>query len=165
MGLVVVVLGFFMATFAGNVIWRRQRSKNKRKVKNIHKNENIDPLFNVLEDTEQGAEKVQHGFFVTTVGAILHIFYFLQARFFRLFSYKSRSNSEEKSLNRIEPIFDDEKTKRAKGIRVIHQHTMAVEEFFAKIIFLNAGSMNTAALLLNSKSNRFPTGLGNDSDQ
>ncbi|GAA4657684.1 DNA translocase FtsK [Bartonella pachyuromydis] len=111
LGLVVVVLGFFMATFAGNVIWRRQRSKNKRKVKNIHKNENIDPLFNVLEDTEQGAEKVQHGFFVTTVGAILHIFYFLQARFFRLFSYKSRSNSEEKSLNRIEPIFDDEKTK------------------------------------------------------
>ncbi|GAA4436342.1 GMC family oxidoreductase [Ravibacter arvi] len=62
-------------------------------------------------------------------------------------------------------IIYDEKTKRAKGIRVIHQHTMAVEEFFAKIIFLNAGSMNTAALLLNSKSNRFPTGLGNDSDQ
>ena len=62
-------------------------------------------------------------------------------------------------------IIYDEKTKKAKGVRVINQNTMAVEEFFAKIIFLNAGSMNTAALLLNSKSSRFPTGLGNDSDQ
>nr|WP_295935059.1 GMC family oxidoreductase [uncultured Dyadobacter sp.] len=62
-------------------------------------------------------------------------------------------------------IIYDEKTKKAKGVRVINQKTMAVEEFFAKIIFLNAGSMNSAALLLNSKSNRFPTGLGNDSDQ
>lgn len=62
-------------------------------------------------------------------------------------------------------IIYDEKTKRAKGVRVINQNTMAVEEFFAKIVFLNAGSMNSAALLLNSKSNRFPTGLGNDSDQ
>jgi len=62
-------------------------------------------------------------------------------------------------------IIYDEKTKKAKGVRVINQNTMAVEEFFAKIIFLNTGSMNTAALLLNSKSSRFPTGLGNDSDQ
>lgn len=62
-------------------------------------------------------------------------------------------------------IIYDEKTKKAKGVRVVNQHTMAVEEFFAKIVFLNAGSMNSAALLLNSKSNRFPTGLGNDSDQ
>jgi choline dehydrogenase-like flavoprotein len=62
-------------------------------------------------------------------------------------------------------IIYDEKTQKAKGVRVINQNTMAVEEFFAKIIFLNAGSMNTAALLLNSVSNRFPTGLGNDSDQ
>lgn len=62
-------------------------------------------------------------------------------------------------------IIYDEKTKKAKGVRVINQHTMAVEEFFAKIVFLNAGSMNSAALLLNSKSDRFPNGLGNDSDQ
>ncbi len=62
-------------------------------------------------------------------------------------------------------IIYDEKTKKAKGVRVINQNTMAVEEFFAKIIFLNAGSMNSAALLLNSKSSRFPNGLGNDSDQ
>jgi choline dehydrogenase-like flavoprotein len=65
----------------------------------------------------------------------------------------------------VSEIIFDEKTQKAKGVRVINQHTMAVTEYFAKIIFLNAGSMNTAALLLHSKSNRFPTGLGNDSDQ
>ena len=63
-----------------------------------------------------------------------------------------------------ELIYDDKKEK-ATGIRVINQKTMQVEEYFAKIIFLNAGSMNTAALMLNSKSTRFPTGFGNDSDQ
>ncbi|MCE7040261.1 GMC family oxidoreductase [Dyadobacter sp. CY312] len=65
----------------------------------------------------------------------------------------------------VSEIIYDEKTQKAKGVRVINQNTMAVEEYFAKIVFLNAGSMNTAALLLNSVSNRFPTGLGNDSDQ
>ncbi|WP_353722292.1 GMC family oxidoreductase [Dyadobacter sp. 676] len=89
--------------------------------------------------------------------------------------YSSLSGSipAARKTNRLTVLHDtiaseviyDEKTHRAKGVRVINQHTMAVEEFFAKIIFLNAGSMNTAALLLNSKSNRFPTGLGNDSDQ
>ncbi len=63
-----------------------------------------------------------------------------------------------------EIIYDGEKGK-ATGVRVIDQNTMEVTEYFAKIIFLNAGAMNTAALLLNSKSERFPNGLGNDSDQ
>lgn len=62
-------------------------------------------------------------------------------------------------------IIYDEKTQKATGVRVVNQKTLAVEEYFAKIIFLNAGSMNSAALLLNSKSHRFPTGFGNDSDQ
>ena len=65
----------------------------------------------------------------------------------------------------VAEVLYDEKTKRAKGVRVINQHTNAVTEYFARIIFLNAGSMNTAALLLNSTSSRFPNGLGNESDQ
>lgn len=65
----------------------------------------------------------------------------------------------------VSEIIYDDKKKRATGVRVINQKTMQVQEYFAKIIFLNAGAMNTAALMLHSKSNRFPTGLGNDSDQ
>ncbi|GAA5095975.1 DNA translocase FtsK [Bartonella acomydis] len=114
LSLVVIVLGFFIAAFAGNVVWRRRTKK--RKAKNIQKNESIEPHFDALEDTEDAEDEVQHGFFVTTCGAILHLFYFLQARFFRFFSFKNRSQRQEKSnslgksLERIEPIFGNEKT-------------------------------------------------------
>ncbi len=61
-------------------------------------------------------------------------------------------------------IFDEKKNK-AIGVRVIDQNTMEQKEYYAKIIFLNASSINSAWLLLNSTSARFPNGLGNDSDQ
>ena len=65
----------------------------------------------------------------------------------------------------VSEIIYDEVKGKAKGVRVVNQNTMQTTEYFAKLIFLNAGSMNTAALMLNSKSNRYPTGFGNDSDQ
>jgi choline dehydrogenase-like flavoprotein len=43
--------------------------------------------------------------------------------------------------------------------------TMKTEEFYAKIIFLNASTIGTAAILLNSRSDVHPNGLGNASDQ
>jgi choline dehydrogenase-like flavoprotein len=36
-------------------------------------------------------------------------------------------------------------------------------EFYAKVIFVNASALNSVLILLNSASNRFPNGLGNDS--
>lgn len=62
-------------------------------------------------------------------------------------------------------VLYDENTQRAKGVRVMNSSTMEVEEFYAKIIFLNASTIATASILLNSKSNRFPNGLGNSSEQ
>jgi choline dehydrogenase-like flavoprotein len=59
-------------------------------------------------------------------------------------------------------IYDDVKQK-ATGVRVIDTITKEVTEYFAKIIFLNAGSLNSNLILLNSISRRFPNGLGNDS--
>jgi hypothetical protein len=38
-----------------------------------------------------------------------------------------------------------------------------VTDYYARIIFVNAAATNTNLILLNSKSNRFPNGLGNDS--
>jgi choline dehydrogenase-like flavoprotein len=64
----------------------------------------------------------------------------------------------------VEVIYDD-KQKRARGVRVIDAHTKVVTEYFAKIIFLNASTIDTAAILLRSVSSRFPDGLGNDSGQ
>jgi choline dehydrogenase-like flavoprotein len=37
-------------------------------------------------------------------------------------------------------------------------------EYYAKVIFVNAGAINTNLILLNSISSRFPKGLGNDND-
>src|SRR5687768_14885803 len=40
---------------------------------------------------------------------------------------------------------------------------MEMIEFYAKIVFVNASTINSNAILLNSTSSRFPNGLGNDS--
>ena len=60
-------------------------------------------------------------------------------------------------------IYDDQKGK-ATGVRVIDAKTKEVIEFYARIIFVNAAALNTNLILLNSKSNRFPNGLGNDNE-
>ncbi|KEC55937.1 FtsK/SpoIIIE family DNA translocase [Bartonella koehlerae] len=109
LGIAFTFLGFLIAAFAGNVIWRRQT--NKRKVKNVQKNEILEPIFDVPENREYVQEEGNDNFFVTTFGAILHLFYFLQARFFRFFSFKRQSERQERSFDRIEPIFFDEKIK------------------------------------------------------
>ncbi|MES2795921.1 MAG: GMC family oxidoreductase [Bacteroidota bacterium] len=65
----------------------------------------------------------------------------------------------------VAEVLYDEKSKKAKGVRVIDQNTMESKEYFAKIIFLNAGAIQSTSILMNSKSDRFPNGMGNDSDQ
>ena len=65
----------------------------------------------------------------------------------------------------VNRVLYDEKKQRAMGVEVINRDTGKVEEFFSSIIFLNASTMATAFLLLNSISSRFPNGLGNGSDQ
>ncbi len=58
-------------------------------------------------------------------------------------------------------IFDDKKNK-ATGVRIIDANTKKTTEYFANIIFVNAGTLNTNLILLNSISERFPNGIGND---
>ena len=58
-------------------------------------------------------------------------------------------------------IYDDTKEK-ATGVLVIDSHTKEAKEYYASIIFVNASTINTNLILLNSRSNRFPEGLGND---
>lgn len=61
-----------------------------------------------------------------------------------------------------EVIYDEAKGK-ATGIRILDTQTGEEMEFYSDLIFLNAGTLNTTALLLNSTSARFPEGMGNDS--
>lgn len=64
----------------------------------------------------------------------------------------------------VHSIIYDEKKKKATGVRVLDANTKEMMEFYAKIIFVNAAAINTNLILLNSKSDRFPNGLGNDSE-
>ena len=60
-------------------------------------------------------------------------------------------------------IYDDQKGK-ATGVRVIDANTKEEIDYFAEVIFLNAGAINSNLILLNSKSSRFENGLGNEND-
>ena len=63
----------------------------------------------------------------------------------------------------VHSIIYDESKGKATGVRVIDANTKEMVEYSAKIIFVNAATLNTTLILLNSTSNRFPNGLGNDS--
>jgi choline dehydrogenase-like flavoprotein len=63
----------------------------------------------------------------------------------------------------VHSIIYDETLGKAKGVRVIDALTKEVFEYYARIIFVNAACINSNLIMLNSTSNRFPNGLGNDS--
>lgn len=65
----------------------------------------------------------------------------------------------------VNKILYDEKMNKATGVELIDTETNKVLEFYAKTIFLNASTVATSFILLNSMSGRFPNGLGNGSDQ
>lgn len=63
----------------------------------------------------------------------------------------------------VHSVIYDDKKQRAIGVRVIDTNTKEITDFFAKVIFVNASALNSSLILLNSTSERFPDGLGNDS--
>jgi choline dehydrogenase-like flavoprotein len=72
----------------------------------------------------------------------------------------------------VNKVIYDEQKQKAAGVEIIDTETppdgragKQTEEFYAKLIFLNASTVATAFILLNSVSSRFPNGLGNGSDQ
>ncbi|HYF66487.1 MAG TPA: GMC family oxidoreductase [Ohtaekwangia sp.] len=65
----------------------------------------------------------------------------------------------------VTQVLYDEHKQRASGIEVIDTETRETLVYYAKLIFLNASTLATTQILLNSISNRFPNGMGNDSDQ
>lgn len=65
----------------------------------------------------------------------------------------------------VHSIIFDEKAGRATGVRVVDRVTKQMTEFTAQVIFCCASSMATTQILLNSKTTRFPNGMGNDSGE
>ena len=65
----------------------------------------------------------------------------------------------------VHEVIYDADAKRATGVRVIDSETKEVHEFNAKVIFLCASAIPTTSILMQSKSDRFPNGMGNDSGE
>jgi len=65
----------------------------------------------------------------------------------------------------VNKVLYDEQKQKATGVEIIDTETNEVIEFHARLIFLNAATVATSFILLNSTSSRFPNGLGNGSDQ
>ena len=71
-------------------------------------------------------------------------------------------NMTLKANSVVQSVLYDETKKKAIGVRVIDSKTKETTDYFAKVVFVTAATLNTNLILLNSKSKRFPNGLGND---
>jgi choline dehydrogenase-like flavoprotein len=64
----------------------------------------------------------------------------------------------------VNKVIYDVKKEKAIGVEVLDRDSLKTYEYYAKVIFLNAATLGTTFLLLNSTSSRFPNGMGNDND-
>jgi choline dehydrogenase-like flavoprotein len=65
----------------------------------------------------------------------------------------------------VKEIIYDKDTKKAKGVRIIDAEDNKTYDFFSKIVFLNASTLNSAWVLMNSATDIWPEGLGSSSGE
>jgi choline dehydrogenase-like flavoprotein len=63
----------------------------------------------------------------------------------------------------VSQVLMDEGSGRAAGVRVIDANSRQVMDFKARVVVLGAGTLESTRILLNSKSQLHPSGLGNSS--
>ncbi len=59
----------------------------------------------------------------------------------------------------------DAKNKRISGVHTVNTKTNAKKTYTARVVFLNAGTIPSTMILLNSANEQFPNGLANSSGQ
>ena len=62
-------------------------------------------------------------------------------------------------------VLYDKDAGRATGVRIIDADTGEAMEYKARVVFLCASALSSTQILLNSTSDRFPEGMGNDSGE
>jgi len=65
----------------------------------------------------------------------------------------------------VTEVLYDKDTKKAKGVRVLDAETNKTYDYFAKIVFLNASTLNSTWILMNSATDIWPGGLGSSSGE
>ena len=62
-------------------------------------------------------------------------------------------------------VIVDNNTGQASGVRIMDGDSKQTYDFKSKIVFLNASAMNSSWIMMNSKSDSHPDGLGNQSGE
>lgn len=65
----------------------------------------------------------------------------------------------------VTKVLYDKDKKRATGVEVLDSETNQTIEYKSKIVFLNAGTLNTSWILMNSATDVWPEGLGSSSGE
>lgn len=65
----------------------------------------------------------------------------------------------------VTSVLYDKETKKATGVSVLDAETGDTMEYYAKIVFLNASALGSTWILMNSKSEAHPEGMGNASGE
>jgi choline dehydrogenase-like flavoprotein len=65
----------------------------------------------------------------------------------------------------VKEIIYDKDSKLAKGVRVLDAETNKTYDFYSRIVFLNASTLNSAWVLMNSATDTWPDGLGSSSGE
>lgn len=82
-----------------------------------------------------------------------------------LISAENTGNMTLRPYSIVTEVIYNNETQKADGVRVLDAETGEYMEFKSKIIFLCASALGSTFILMNSKSDRFPNGLGNDSGE
>jgi choline dehydrogenase-like flavoprotein len=65
----------------------------------------------------------------------------------------------------VTKILYDKDTKKAKGVEVLDAENNKTYQYYAKVVFLNASTFNSAWILMNSATDIWPDGLGSSSGE
>jgi choline dehydrogenase-like flavoprotein len=65
----------------------------------------------------------------------------------------------------VTKILYDKDSKKATGVEILDAETNKTYQYFAKVIFLNASTFNSAWVLMNSATDVWPDGLGSSSGE
>lgn len=63
----------------------------------------------------------------------------------------------------VESLLYDRESRKVTGVNIIDAETKETTQYFARVVFLNASTLGSTQILLQSRNRDFPTGLANSS--
>ena len=78
---------------------------------------------------------------------------------------QATGNLTLRPFSAVSEILYDKETKKAVGVRILDTETKETIDYFSKIVFLNASTIGSAQILMQSATNIWPEGLGSSSNE